>query len=72
MTAECLQALNGVGFTAAASASTYWVGEAMQGTDFNDLDETPERTDVTTRTAAANAAHLARLLRGAPYPPPPA
>ncbi len=71
VTAECLQALNDVGFTAAASASTYWVGEAMQGTDFIDLDQTPETTDATTRTAAANAVHLARLLRDAPYPPPP-
>ena len=67
--AECLQALNDVGFSAAPNASTYWVGEAMQGTDYNDLDETPEKTDVTTRTAAANAVHLARLLRGSPYPP---
>ena len=70
-TAACLQALNDVGFSVPAAGATYWVGEAMQGTDYLDLDETPEKTDATTRTAAANAVHLARLLQGAPYPPPP-
>ncbi|MBB6629766.1 NAD(P)H-dependent oxidoreductase [Nocardioides sp. KIGAM211] len=69
--AECLQALNDVGFTIPANASTYWVGEAMQDTDFNDLDETPEATDGTTRTLAAYAVHLAGLLRSAVYPPAP-
>jgi multimeric flavodoxin WrbA len=70
VTAECLQALNDVGFSHPANASTYWVGEAMQGTDFNDLEKTPDKTDGTTRTAAANAVHLARYLQGAPYAPP--
>lgn len=70
-TAEVLQALNDVGFTVPANASTYWVGEAMHGTDYNDLDETPEKTDLTTRTAALQAVHLATLLKGAQYPPPP-
>ena len=70
-TAEVLQALNDVGFTLPANASTYWVGEAMQGTDYHDLDETPEKTDLTTRTAALQAVHLARLLRAEQYPPPP-
>ena len=42
----------------------------MQGTDYNDLEKTPDETEATTRTAAANAVHLARLLEGAPYPPP--
>jgi multimeric flavodoxin WrbA len=68
VTAEVLQALNDVGFTAPANASTYWVGEAMQGTDYQDLDDEPEKTTQTTRTLAANAAHLARLLKGANYP----
>jgi len=67
--AECLQALNDVGFSAAASASTYWVGEAMGSTDYQDLDPTPRQTAGTTRTAATTTVHLARLLRGAPYPP---
>ncbi len=66
--AECLQALNEVGFTVAAGGSTYWVGEAMHGTDYNDLDSTPEETASTTATLATNAVHLARLLKAAPYP----
>jgi hypothetical protein len=41
----------------------------MQGTDYNDLDETPEVTDSTTRTMAAYAVHLARLLQSSAYPP---
>lgn len=67
--AECLQALNDTGFTVAASATTYWVGEAMHGTDYNDLDETPEVTASTTKTLAAHTVHLAQLLRATPYPP---
>ena len=68
VTAEVLQALNDVGFTAAANGSTYWVGEAMQGVDYQDLEEKPEKTTQTTLTAAANTAHLARLLKQSPYP----
>lgn len=67
--AECFQALNDVGFSIPPNAMTYWVGEAMQGTDYQDLDETPEATAGTTKTLAANLAHLARLLREMPYPP---
>jgi multimeric flavodoxin WrbA len=67
--AELLQALNDTGFTVAANGSTYWVGEAMQGVDYNDHDNTPEATAGTTKTAAANTAHLARILKRAPYPP---
>jgi multimeric flavodoxin WrbA len=66
--AEVLQALNDTGFSVPASASTYWVGEAMQATDYQDLDSTPEKTATTTTTAAANAAHLARLLKNEEYP----
>jgi multimeric flavodoxin WrbA len=67
--AECLQALNDTGFSIAANACTYWVGEAMQGTDYNDLEETPEQTESTTRTMVAYAVHLARLLQSSSYPP---
>jgi multimeric flavodoxin WrbA len=67
--AECLQALNDTGFTIAANACTYWVGEAMQGTDYNDLDETPEATASSTQTMVAYAVHLARLLQSSAYPP---
>ena len=68
VSAEVLQALNDTGFSIPANAATYWVGEAMHGTDYNDLDETPEKTASTTSTAARNAVHLARLLRGHAYP----
>lgn len=67
--AVLFQALNDVGFTVPANGSTFWNGEAMTGTDYKDLDETPEATASATASAAANAAHLARLLRANPYPP---
>jgi multimeric flavodoxin WrbA len=69
VTAEVYQALSDVGFTVPANAVTYWVGEAMQSTDYQDLDPRPEKTAQATKTLAANTAHLARLLKGAPYPP---
>jgi multimeric flavodoxin WrbA len=68
VSAEVYQALSDVGFTIPANGVTYWVGEAMQGTDYQDLDDKPEKTQQTTKTLAANAAHLARLLKGSPYP----
>jgi multimeric flavodoxin WrbA len=68
VTAEVLQALNDVGFSVPANASTYWVGEAMHGVDYQDLDEKPEETTGTTKTLAASVAHLARLLKDANYP----
>ncbi|MDF1606260.1 NAD(P)H-dependent oxidoreductase [Nocardioides sp. YIM 152315] len=69
--AEVLQAVNDTGFSVAANAGTYWVGEAMQGVDYLDHDETPEKTATTTESAARHAVHLARLLAAAPYPGPP-
>ncbi|APE20051.1 MULTISPECIES: flavodoxin family protein [Streptomyces] len=69
VSAELFQGLNDVGFSIAPNAVTYWVGEAMQGTDYQDLDKTPEKTAATTRTLAVNTAHLARRLKSAPYPP---
>jgi multimeric flavodoxin WrbA len=69
VTAEVFQALDDIGFTIPAAAVTYWVGEAMQGTDYQDLDGTPETTASTTRTLATNVAHLARVLKANPYPP---
>jgi multimeric flavodoxin WrbA len=68
VSAEVYQALSDTGFTIPANGVTYWVGEAMQGTDYQDLDEAPEKTAETTKTLAANAAHLARLLKGSNYP----
>ncbi|MFE5488922.1 flavodoxin family protein [Streptomyces virginiae] len=69
VSAELFQGLNDCGFTLPANAVTYWVGEAMQGTDYQDLDKTPEKTAATTRTLAANTAHLARRLKRNVYPP---
>lgn len=68
VTAECLQALNDTGFSIAANGSTYWVGEAMHTTDYRDLPEGSEKTSSTTKTAAANTAHLARLLQESEFP----
>ncbi|MFJ2854299.1 flavodoxin family protein [Streptomyces rubiginosohelvolus] len=68
VSADIFQGLNDVGFSLAPGAVTYWVGEAMQGTDYQDLDETPEAVATTTKALAANATHLARLLTGGPYP----
>jgi multimeric flavodoxin WrbA len=67
--AEVLQALNDVGFTAAATAGTYWVGEAMGSVDYADAGPKPDTTGSTTKTVAANTAHLAHLLAANPYPP---
>ena len=40
----------------------------MGSIDFKDLKETPEKVSETAAMVAANAAHLARLLKEAPYP----
>ena len=39
--AEAAQALNDVGFTIAAAGSTYWVGEAMQKTNYDQAGPKP-------------------------------
>jgi multimeric flavodoxin WrbA len=68
ISADFFQALNDVGFSVPAQAAVYWNGEAMQSTDYNDLDETPEAVASATSTAARNAAHLAELLIAKNYP----
>lgn len=68
ISADAFQALNDVGYTIPAQGVTYWNGEAMHSTDYNELSETPEKTAATNQTVAANAAHLARLLAAANYP----
>ncbi|GAA0626779.1 NADPH-dependent oxidoreductase [Kribbella sandramycini] len=68
VTAEVFQALNDVGFTLPAAGATYWVGEAMGSVDYNESGPKPDTTGTTTKTAAANAAHLARALHGNNYP----
>lgn len=67
--ADLYQSLNDVGFTIPAIGGTYWNGEAMQGTDYKDLDETPDAVVQTNEKLASNAVHLARLLKEAGYPP---
>jgi multimeric flavodoxin WrbA len=67
ITADLFQALNDVGFTIPAQGGTYWNGEAMQGVDYIDLDETPEAVASTNSTLAENAVHLVRLLKASPY-----
>jgi multimeric flavodoxin WrbA len=69
ISAVLFQSLNDVGFTIPAGGVTYWNGEAMHGTDYKDLGSTPETVASTTATLAANAAHLAKALADAPYPP---
>jgi hypothetical protein len=68
VTADLFQALNDEGWTIPASAACYWVGEAMQKTDFKDLPETPEKVKQAAAMTASNAAHLARLLKQNGYP----
>jgi multimeric flavodoxin WrbA len=68
VSADVFQALDDIGFSIPAGGVTYWVGEAMQGTDFKDLDKVPDTVAQTTEQLAKNATHLARLLRDSPYP----
>ena len=67
VTASLFQGLNDEGYTIPAAASCYWVGEAMQSIDLKDLRKVPEKVTQTAEMVAANAAHLARLLKAAPY-----
>lgn len=66
--AELVQGLDDVGFTVPAQGGTSWNGEAMHAVDDNRLAAVPEATAAATATLAANAAHLARALKAAPYP----
>ncbi|MEV6641574.1 NAD(P)H-dependent oxidoreductase [Amycolatopsis sp. NPDC051371] len=67
--ADLFQALNDIGFTVPAQGGTYWNGEAMQGGDYQDLDETPKAVASTNATLVRNAVHLATLLGAQQYPP---
>ncbi len=68
VTAELYQALADVGFTIPANAVSYWVGRAMQRTDYKDLKDTPEEVAVATSMLASNVVHLAELFSEHPYP----
>jgi len=61
--AACFQALNDVGFTVAANAGCYWVGEAMGDVNYIDLKKIPDKVRQALEMAASNTAHLARLLK---------
>lgn len=66
--AQLFQSLNDTGWTIPAVAACYWVGEAMGSVDFKDLKSTPKKVTETAGMVAANAAHLAKLLKDSPYP----
>lgn len=68
VSSQIFQALNDVGWTIPAVAACYWVGEAMRAIDFKDLEHRPRSVTWTASMVAANASHLARLLRQSPYP----
>ena len=65
---QLFQSLNDTGWTIPAVAACYWVGEAMGDVDFKDLPHRPRKVQLTAAMVAANAAHLAGLLRRCPYP----
>jgi multimeric flavodoxin WrbA len=67
--ADLFQSLNDIGYSVPAQGSTYWNRAAMESTDYNDIDEVPEAVASATAAAARTAAHLARALRSAGYPP---
>jgi multimeric flavodoxin WrbA len=68
VTADLFQALNDEGWTIPAGAANYWVGEAMQKTDFKDLHQVPEAVQQGAAMLASNAAHLANMLKTQGYP----
>jgi multimeric flavodoxin WrbA len=65
---QIFQALNDVGWTIPPIGACYWVGEAMGDVDFKDLKSIPEAVTKIAEMLASNAAHLASVLKGAPFP----
>lgn len=68
VTAGLFQALNDEGWTIPAGGANYWVGEAMQKTDFKDLPRIPDAVAHGAAMLASNAAHLSHLLQQNEYP----
>lgn len=68
VSAQLYQALSDTGWTVPASATAYWVGEAMGDADFQDLPNIPSKVAQAAAMAASNAAHLAGMLKQSPYP----
>lgn len=62
------QALNDIGFTIPAQGCVYWNGEAMQSTDYLQLDQMPAAVSSAMSTAVGGAVHLARSLKESGYP----
>jgi len=63
------QALNDVGYSLPAQGSTYWHGEAMQTTDYIELDRASDAVASATSAAAGNSGYLAGVLRSGRCPP---
>jgi len=68
ITSQLFQGLGDLGFTIPAQGATYWNDVAMGSRDYNSLPETPSSVADATKALAANASHVARLLRSTPYP----
>jgi len=68
VSAELFQAMNDVGFTLAANAVSYWVGEAMGNKNFVDFKKPPETVTTMVSMLARNTVHLATLLKHKQYP----
>lgn len=68
ITAVIYQVLSDVGFTIPAQGGSYWNGEAMHTVDYLDLPAGSSKTSAAVKSAAANAFHLATLLKADPYP----
>lgn len=66
--AEIYQALNDLGFSLAANAMAFWVGEARTPGEYRKLNPVPESTMDATAQMVRNAVHLARLLKAQGYP----
>lgn len=68
VSAELFQAMNDVGFTLAANAVSYWVGEALANKNFVDFKKPPETVTTMVSMLARNTVHLATLLKHKQYP----
>jgi len=68
VSAELFQAMNDVGFTLAANAVSYWVGEAMGNKNFVDFKKPPETVTTMVSMLARNTVYLATLLKNKQYP----
>jgi multimeric flavodoxin WrbA len=64
VTASVFQALNDEGWTIPAGAANYWVGEAMQTTDFKDLPQVPDAVAEGAAIACVQRSALSDALEG--------